>query len=68
MNNGFEQVGIELSDSELALIQGGGFFGDLWDGVKKVGKAVVGFVKSDTGKTILSTAASVLGLIFGAKK
>ena len=66
MNNGIEQVGVELSESELALIQGGGFFGDVWDGIKSVGKAVYNFAKSDTGKKILSGAATVIGLVFGA--
>jgi len=30
----------ELTDAELAQIQGGGFFGDAWRAIKKVGKKV----------------------------
>ena len=30
----------ELSEDELMQIQGGGFFGDVWDGVKTVGQAI----------------------------
>ena len=34
-------LGRELTDEELMQIQGGGFWGDVWNGVKKAGQAVV---------------------------
>ncbi len=71
-NNGFEQVGIELSESELALIHGGGFFGDVWDGIKKganwvknAAEDAYDWATSDTGKKVLTGAAVVIGAIFG---
>lgn len=65
MNNAIDHVGIELTDSELALIQGGGFLGDVWNGIKKGATAVYNFAKSDTGKKILGAVATVVGVVFG---
>lgn len=71
-NSSFEQVGIELSDADLAMIQGGGILGDIWNGVKKGANWVANaaedaynWATSDTGKKVLKGAGLVIGLIFG---
>lgn len=62
-NNEF--VGVELSEAELATIQGGGLLGDVWKGVKKAAnwvrnaaEDVYNWVKGD-GSGIVSAGIAI---------
>ena len=53
----------ELSEEELQMVVGGGFFGDLWNGIKKVASAVYDTViKPVVGAvgSVVSTVGNVL--------
>jgi hypothetical protein len=75
MNDNFNIVGArELTEEELLLIQGGGFFGDAWSAVtgaaKDVGHAIGSaatsswnFISSDGAQKVFKTIGTVAGLI-----
>ncbi len=73
MNNN-EFVGVELSDAELASVQGGGFFGDVWDGIKKGANWVKNAAKdayewaTGDGKGIVSAGVAIGTAIFAIER
>jgi len=73
MNDNFDIVGArELTNEELMLIQGGGFFGDAWNAVKSAASSVGhaaesawNAVSSKKGRETTETIGGIAGAIAG---